>query len=1236
MSNEKAAGLTLDTTTNGMLIPERIADAPTQRFYATSLFVFLQALKFYDYIQLYGAPPSAETIFAIKWIGIDAVFLFLIPKLKIPWLSFGLAATFLQIAIISVLNICLSARIPISASAIGAALLKIVYDRELSVLEHNVKISDILHNSSRILGEHTINVLPESTAKLNPLGSCHCVDNGRRSEVHLPVRMNSTIPMLIQYSRLNPENNEFTRHNITGRDLKNLLKHTEYQKSKVWQFSIPVSDPGLYKLERVQDTSRMDVRLYRAQALVVQCPSASLVIPERLKDHPDRCTRDLDELSLRVSGLPPLKVKYNRWIEGQERTSSIDSVKPPGYSSPLMFHHDDPGLDAKDQYALKLAGLQDLLWAKASNVDVHLNSSLQQPGLWSYTVEEVEDACGNKVNYLTSKADNKLTLSKPRDPLAINDSLEEDRSIEAPSYEFRVHERPRISFRGCTPERPTILLDGKDAKLLFDVKSPDSGPFEVQLGRGDPEALVPSSDTDIDIYKQLTLSTKAQSFAVKEPGIYNIQGFSSKHCKGIIEMPSACIVFTPPRPSLNIVFDPIQDKCAGSIGLLADLSFTGSPPFDISWRVTKDGKAVQHRKKIDRARHQLRFTPDEAGHFAYEFTGLDDANYKGVRLDSNMLRTEQTVYPLAGATFTDRELKKCCIGDSVALPVRLVGSGPWDLVYEISYSGKRKKYELFDLSDSQQVIKTPNLTAGGTYIVTLVSVQDAKGCKTPLEEVDAKIEVRRDRPSASFYTIDDKRNVTIIEGSAVDLPLRLVGDGPWELEFATPARQESIKLQDQNGAITIQQPGIYELRSVRDAYCPGEVDSKASRFEVTWYPRPKLGIPDSTAKLITNNKYVRAEICENDDDTFEVEVFGAPPFSISYERSYLGPKGIAEDRKSLEINAALPVVSIKARSSPAGTHRYNLRSVSDARYDAVRVNKDDVLTIEQFVNSRPSATFAEPGKTYNYCLEVDLLDQEADKIPVTLTGQAPFSVRFRVKHEVTAATEYLTDLEIPAHTWSLQVPKNMLTLGKHIVSIAEIRDANGCSKHFTEKDSAIYIAISERPSIVPVSSRKEFCVGDRIAYALQGTPPFKVEYEFNGARKRATTSGPVFSRIAEKPGDFSILTLSDSGSKCEVSVNGLEKVIHDIPSVRVSEGKTIVESIHEGDQAEIIFHLYGTPPFALTYTRSETGKGRKNKILETHSVSGIWEEKYIIHSSVAGTFKATELHDAHCRVSLQN
>lgn len=50
-------------------------------------------------------------------------------------------------------------QLPIEATL--AALVKTLYDRELSISENRVKPASILHNSSLIMGRQIINVLPE-------------------------------------------------------------------------------------------------------------------------------------------------------------------------------------------------------------------------------------------------------------------------------------------------------------------------------------------------------------------------------------------------------------------------------------------------------------------------------------------------------------------------------------------------------------------------------------------------------------------------------------------------------------------------------------------------------------------------------------------------------------------------------------------------------------------------------------------------------------------------------------------------------------------------------------------------------------------------------------------------------------------------------------------------------------------------------------------------------------------
>ena len=68
------------------LIPLRILDAPTQRFYAAALYAALLAWRLYDWVQLVEDNTESFWLF-LKWIAIDFVFLFGLPEMRIPWLE---------------------------------------------------------------------------------------------------------------------------------------------------------------------------------------------------------------------------------------------------------------------------------------------------------------------------------------------------------------------------------------------------------------------------------------------------------------------------------------------------------------------------------------------------------------------------------------------------------------------------------------------------------------------------------------------------------------------------------------------------------------------------------------------------------------------------------------------------------------------------------------------------------------------------------------------------------------------------------------------------------------------------------------------------------------------------------------------------------------------------------------------------------------------------------------------
>jgi nucleoporin POM152 len=160
-------------------------------------------------------------------------------------------------------------------------------------------------------------------------------------------------------------------------------------------------------------------------------------------------------------------------------------------------------------------------------------------------------------------------------------------------------------------------------------------------------------------------------------------------------------------------------------------------------------------------------------------------------------------------------------------------------------------------------------------------------------------------------------------------------------------------------------------------------------------------------------------------------------------------------------------------------------------------------------------------------------------------------------------------------------------------------------------------------------------VGERLSFSLSGHAPFEIFYTFNGAQRKATSQNTNFRRIAERPGEFSITAVGDGASgKCKAHKD-ITKVIHEMPSVRISKGQVSVVDIHEGGEAELQFEFWGTPPFEFTYIRSSNArKGKKSEVLDIkHDIS--YEHKKTIKTSDEGTYEVVAIKDKFCSFSSQ-
>ncbi len=1152
----------------------------------------------------------------MKWVALDGIFLFGLPGLRIPWLEWSGATMVMLFTFHAVADAMLMFRIPIPLATGVAALGRSVWGAyELAVNEHAVNPEAVRFNESLILGRQIINILPEGSAELNPGRDAFCLDQ-THTEIRLPIKINSTNPIAMELLRTDLETQQNETMHISKSNIKTMHKDASRLVSYSENSNEPktlyytVKKPGLYVLAKVVDESNLEVSRKRlAHTVVTTCPRAALISTTS-----DRCKGDLSNVEMEVIGAPPLTLKYRQMVNGRPQEATFENILPEDFSSPLT---------SQDRNALVVPNKVDTIWAKSQKVIVPIRESLDKPGSWVYSIDEVRDAFGNRVSY-TSR-----------------EHQEQDRRhIKAQHLHqtIHVHERPTISLDGCTPQHPLKVAKGASRSLPVRYGSTGRGEianttYHVQYtfsAQGDVSANGEHSASG----EQATFARKnaGQQPKIGQAGLYTLTGVSTDFCPGEVLEPASCLLQNPPQPAVTVRATELSDKCAGRpIGLSVDLDLIGTPPFEVNYRWKRAGERYHHdeTKKVNGLRGQLELKPEQAGLYSYNFLTVSDAVYRNQPVNSQSL--EQDVKPSAFARFAGsgtRQIK--CIEDAASFDVALSGQGPFDVEYELVHGGRRKKYTLENVASNNVQIRTEPLMDGGEYTLALVSVMDAMKCKESLKD-EAKISVRHQKPKVGFRTVDGLRSLSTVERNNVELPLRLEGgDGPWTIKYTDKNGKVSTKTaQSMNERLAVSEAGIYELTDIRDAACPGVVDEAAKTFEVSWKPRPEMRIAPSDTFERKGNTLVAVEVCEGDDHAIEVLFKGAAPFQANYvQHVKLEQKASIADQNK-EIKAVSNMASVRLDTRMAGTYDYRFTQLKDSNYDFSPAHFTPI-TVQQKVNARPSAAFTSPNKNYKFC-SVESDGEEV--VPITLHGAPPFDIEIEIKHQ-SAAPETVSLTGITSTIYNLRIPHSRLHVGRSAIHLRRVSDSRGCIRSLDSTTPSVKISVHDAPSITELDARSDFCVGDRINFALSGTAPFNIFYTFEGATRKAVVESTTFRRLAEKPGTFVVTGVQDSASGCK-SATSITKHIHGLPSVRVSDGRDSYIDIHEGGSTEIQFDFGGVPPFEFSYTRSSnTDKNGRKKgvVLDLHSeVSEGHTMRVRAHEE--GTYEVVSIKDRYCSYS---
>ncbi|EEP82122.1 conserved hypothetical protein [Uncinocarpus reesii 1704] len=1164
------------------LISFDVIDAPAQRLYVVAFYVFLNAWRLYEYCEF--SDDLDSTWLFLKWLSIDAFFLFGLPTLRIPWLEWAFSTSLAVFMLHAVANVFLMFHIPVALLhpfTLHGPLTGFIRFHSAPGLEH----------SSR-------------SAILNPERHAICLGEWHPT-ANLPIRINQTTPVAIELLRIDLESGLNETISISHKLAKQLKRqsdivHGKYDHSSHRELLYPVKKTGIYRLQKVVDESHLEVHRKSQDTLVVPCPRATI-----LESPVHKCRGQLSNLTLEITGTAPLKIKYSRMLNDIDHGVSYRSIQPESLVSQFT----------NDSHPSRFS----TLWAKTQKINIPLNESLNEEGEWIYSVDEVHDGRGNLVNY---------TSLREKNPRLTQHGLQSQR--------FFVHGRPRVSFTGCNPQTFLNAAKGDSVELPIHFHSAErprvtDPPFT--LGYSFTENPPQGSQAINPEFHEVVLSDVDNKPRIERSGWYNVVSISSQFCHGDVLEPSLCFLHNPPEPELSIQKEFIYDKCANhSVGLSLDLDLIGTPPFKIRYSI-EHSRGIQTKVlSVDGLRGHLDLAPVEAGHYKYHFLDISDRVYESRSLKEKIPTLEQNVKPPASAQIVGPVTsRKACFGEPITVDLLFLGEAPWELQYELIHNGKRAKYDYYSATEASS-LTIERLVEGGEYTLGLVSVIDKSNCKRPLNE-EVKIEARAKRPSVAFGQVDRKRSILALEDKQVDLPLRLEGEAPWRVRYRHADKEQSTPTEkvfwNENSFIQVNQPGAYELLNVDDATCPGSIDYSAHLFNVSWIPRPYISAIDGNL-LEGKNIVEKREVCEGDEDTMDIQFRGTPPYTARYEQQCDAHSGVTLSSKSL--TAALNSAVIRMETSNPGVYAYKFTNIGDNLY-SLDHQKTTSVTVTQRVNPRPSAQFQYPSRNYGFCKE-DGDGEEA--IPIVLEGVPPFALEIGIRHHSNSKPDVLSIPNIKSRLYNLPVPRRYLDLGQHVITIRKVRDARGCV-HTTEYDgSSVRVTISDVPTIIPLESKTDYCVGERLSFSLSGHAPFEVHYTFNDVHRKATSRTTSFRRIAEKPGEFTITAVSDGASgKCKAHKH-ITKIIHEMPSVRMSQGRVSIVDIHEGGGTDILFEFGGTPPFEFTYTRSSnTAKGSKPQILDTkHDIS--YEHTKTIRASDEGTYEVVAIKDKFCSFSTLN
>jgi len=1264
------------------LIPEHIVDAASQRIFLVSIFVVIQCWKIYDVLlvkadlfalstaaRLESAPDLTFTslnnfTFVIKYVLIDGLFLWSLPMLNVPLLSFGPFVTLLLTVLVNIFTFLLASNtaLPLLSGIVVPVWNTIFKHKELNIVGDSVLPQKVIDMNAHFKGKYTIHYLPASSVTLNPFhyeGLCLDVqpESSYCRYVRVPIEFNTTTDIAtMQLQHISPSNS-MTLLNYTSRDIAKLLKRDyahlhklldHKNDGRIFYVEVELRNPGKYRIHTVTDSNGMNIRPYKSDFTVGNCPSAKFVYPEAELAYTNiKCV--LKDNTFQPEWLLPLLSTYGVFPLSVEVMTKFNGKMINKFNTTLQSENISPGLK----------------WLEAEKMT---RNSLEQEILRNPLVLRTGNS--GKFEFQLLSVQDKLGIRREYNPAS------KDHDINFPIV---TKESASLKLVDRSPDSPLLL--GQTKTLHLDTKQIIQLPLKVAIQFQDERN---ASEKKILTFDFNDAEDFHQGIKIDQPGLYSLVEGKDSFCPCEVDKGLIVPIMTPRVPTVVIKGEPISDRCVGTVGFEFDLKFTGKPPFEVLYEVFKNLSGFlkpilserglrQHTKRTQSDQYRFDYRPRQEGNYVLIFKSLKDVYYHNnpvaIPEAENTFSTyfhQKSRYTFFKDSRQTHQEINLCKGGAILAPIHFEGNFPFLFTYEIVDINTKKVLVSQKIKDYYQdsfKVSSPNFDRGGNYEIVVKGATDNLGCPVAsLKSESFVINARSDLPAVLFKKSETFK---IIEGDSVEIPLVVkssVGRTSSDLIKYThtdgDGNEKEVLLSGSN-ILRVSKEGTYRLSSFSNKGCDGTV-KKDEAIQVEYYPKPSMTFHPEAGdvdKPTTSSFISLKPVCQDAPRDLKLKLTGKPPFVVAYLINY--PHG---KTKSSSMVIESNEISIPLTLKRKGVYEHMFTAVYDSRYtqdNLKRINhKDSFPTIRYEVQGSPNLHV---DKTHmQFCENQISEDRFSASLPITFEGRYPFELsgsiqnsngdildKFEV-HNVNTPSVDLSELKLSKPLLSL------LSVGEYIIAFQGITDANKCHLKQLFSQNTVRISITQVPTILKQNPKDYYCVGEHIAYNMSGIAPFTLFYEFNGQMRKAE-QGHDFVRLASRPGELTIHALKDSSaSLCLVNYtandNVFEKLkleVRDLPSVEISQGDSIIKNLHEGDKTEIIFKFTGVPPFLVTYVRTlgdEEGLHKRRKstkpqakhprrVAETKTVKDIWDYEHTEIVGLEGTYEAIMVADAFCKAS---